>query len=319
MNAILEKVRARVAVDFATADPAHDIGHVDRVAALAGEIAARTGADPRIARVAAYVHDYHRVEEARQDRRPIRPEDACGAVLRVLEECGVPQEWHPPILRAVELTGRYRFADEELDDQCAIAAAVHDADNLDAMGAIGIGRAFAYGGLLGEPLWDPESALKDVYQEGETSSVLAHLYEKLIRLEQDMLTEPARRLAADRALLLHRFAAGFRSEWDRGQARVRWDARTRFLSVEAPRGDDDEPVVRVSFRGQVRLTFDEQGQVTAVDLPDVPAGPDGAWTWTDLADGGPGRHVSGVGDIEVQLRKNQPVALHLHLRGETGD
>ncbi|MER6008545.1 hypothetical protein ABT120_59150 [Nonomuraea angiospora] len=318
MNAILEKVRARVVVDFATADSAHDIGHVDRVAALAGEIAVRTGADPCIAQVAAYVHDYHRVEEARQNRRPIRPEDACAAVLDVLEGCGVPQHWHPPILRAVELTGRYRFAEEELDDGCAIAAAVHDADNLDAMGAIGIGRAFAYGGLLGEPLWDPASALKEVYEEGETSSVLAHLYEKLIRLEQDMLTEPARRMAADRALLLHRFAAGFRSEWDRGQAagsRVRWDSRTRFLSVEEPRGDAEEPVVRVGFRGPVSLTFDEQGRPTAVHLLDAPdlLATDGRIV---LSRGRPHHHIEGIADIELQLRKNQPVALHLHLRGE---
>ncbi|MFG6201075.1 HD domain-containing protein [Nonomuraea sp. JJY05] len=317
MNAIVEKVRARVAVDFASADSAHDLGHLDRVAALAEEIAAGTGADPRIARVAAYVHDYHRVEEARQNRRPIRPEDARAAVLEVLEGCGVPQDWHPPILRAVELTGRYRFADEELDDRCAIAAAVHDADNLDAMGAVGIGRAFAYGGLLGEPLWDPGTALKELYKEGETSSVLAHLYEKLVRLEQDMLTEPARRMAADRALLLHRFAAGFRSEWDRGQAagaRAQWDPRTRFLSVQEPRDDADEPVVRVSFRGQVSLDFDEQGQPAAVHLPDVPD-PPATGVRIVLAQGRPHHRIEGIGDIELQLRKNRPVALHLHLRG----
>ncbi|WP_431914371.1 HD domain-containing protein [Nonomuraea jabiensis] len=315
MNSILEKVRARVVVDFATADPAHDLGHVDRVAALAGEIAAHTGADPCIARVAAYVHDYHRVEEARQNRRPVRPEEARAAVLDVLRGCGVPHDWHPSILRAVELTGRYRFADEELDDGCAIAAAVHDADNLDAMGAIGIGRAFAYGGLLGEPLWDPGTALKEVYREGETSSVLAHLYEKLVRLEQDMLTEPARRMAADRALLLHRFAAGFRSEWNRGQAagsRVLWDSRTRYLSVEEPRADADEPLVRVSFRGQVSLALDKQGQPAAVHLPDAPD-----LLATDvrivLSQGRPHRHIEGIGDIELHLRKNQPVALQLHL------
>ncbi|MFF4621507.1 HD domain-containing protein [Nonomuraea jabiensis] len=315
MNPILDKVRARVAVDFATADPAHDIGHLDRVAALAGEIAARTGADPRIAQVAAYVHDYHRVEEARQNRRPIRPEDARAAVLEVLQGCAVPQDWHASILRAVELTGRYRFADEELDDGCAIAAAVHDADNLDAMGAIGIGRAFAYGGLLGEPLWDPATALKEVYREGETSSVLAHLYEKLVRLEQDMLTEPARRMAADRALLLHRFAAGFRSEWDRGQApgsRVLWDSRTCYLSVQEPRGDADDPLVRVSFRGQVSLAFDEQGQPAAVHLPDTPD-PLATDVRIVLSQGRPHRHIEGIGDIELQLCENHPVALHLHL------
>ncbi|GAA2987706.1 HD domain-containing protein [Streptosporangium longisporum] len=356
MNAMLDLVRTRVLADFAEADSAHDIGHLDRVAALAGQIADTSGADPVQAQVAAYVHDYHRVEETRQGKRPIRPEEVSAAILDVLDRCQVPKEWHPAVLSAVEMTGRYRFAGESIDPRCPVAAAVHDADNLDAMGAIGIGRTFAFGGMLGEPLWDPAAALKQIYQEGHTTSVLAHLYEKLVHLEQDMLTEHGRRLAADRALLLHRFAAEFRCEWTAGRPspdstarRVDWDATTRYLSVQEPHAGSGEPLVRIAFRGRVELSFAEHDHLTAVNLLDVPDAltvcipradhryrrpgggapapheqpwlldPDGARVWIGPADGEPWRRLAGIGDIEVHTRKGRPVALHLHLWGQTTD
>ncbi|MFF5372598.1 HD domain-containing protein [Streptomyces sp. NPDC013187] len=344
MVKLLDRVRAHVLADFAAADPAHDIHHLDRVAALAGDIAAALGADPLSAQVAGYVHDYHRVEEARQGRRPIRPEEVCTAVLDVLVRCEVPQETHETILHAVELTGRYRFGGDELDGEDVIAAAVHDADNLDAMGALGIGRAFAFGGLLGEPLWEPGAQLKELYAEGETSSVLAHLYEKLVHLEKDMLTEPAQRMAAERAFQLHRFAAEFRSQWENedigsrlGGARVHWDPLTRFLAVTqqpVPHGS----VTRIGFRGRVRLALDEEGQPVEVDLVGAPealthcvphaqrsrawiADPAGEWlldaeadvVWISIGKAPVHRRFTAVGDIEVQLREGRPAALQLHL------
>ncbi|MFD0270455.1 HD domain-containing protein [Streptomyces sp. NPDC127106] len=344
MVTLLDRVRAHVLADFASADSAHDIHHLDRVATLAGDIAARLGADPLTAQVAAYVHDYHRVEEARQGRRPIRPEEARTAILDVLVRCEVSQELHETILHAVEQTGRYRFGGDDLDSEDLIAAAVHDADNLDAMGAVGIGRAFAFGGVLGEPLWDPRAQLKELYEEGETSSILAHLYEKLVQLEKDMLTEPARRMAAERTFQLHRFAAEFRSQWGKentlshpGGTRVHWDPHTRFLSVAQP-GPDDITVTRVGFRGRVTVALDDQGQPVEVDLLGAPevlthcvpqaqrprtwiAHVGGEWLldaeadvlWISIREASVHRRLTAVGDIEVQLREGRLAALQLHL------
>lgn len=347
---VLERVRAHVVADFAAADPAHDIGHLDRVAFLAADIAVALGADPLPAQVAAYVHDYHRVEEAKQGRRPIRPEEASAVVSYVLAQCAVPDEWHAVILRSVELTGQYRFAGEELDSECLVAAIVHDADNLDAIGAIGIGRAFAFGGVLGEPLWNPHASLKGTYEEGHTSSVLAHLYEKLVHLENDMLTGPARAMAADRTLLLHRFAANFRLEWDGGKMPLHpsfnWDPLTRFLQVRVPQGDRCEPSIRIAFRGRVWLTFDVRDRLVAIDLLEVPDAlacsvspatrhrfpgknaesdepmnwlldAESAWVWLNIANGVAHHRLVGIGDIEVGLHKGKLHTFHLHLRDET--
>lgn len=349
----LDRIRTRVRADFAAADPAHDINHLDRVAALAGDIAARLGAEPLPAQIAAYVHDYHRVEEAKQGRRPIRPEDSRAAVLDVLVRCGVPQTLHETILHAVELTGRYRFGGDDLDERSVIAAAVHDADNLDAMGAIGIGRAFAFGGLLGEPLWAPGTRLKERYAEGTTSSVLAHLYEKLVRLEQDMLTEPARHRAAERAAQLHRFAADFRSEWGSEEVlahpdgtRAHWDPATRFLSVTAAQDGPDGALTRIGFRGRVGLALDERDRPVGVDLLEVPEAlahcvpqakrrrtwsadetggsiwsldPEAGVVWISLAEDPVHRRLAALGDVEVHLREDRPVALRLHLTAQAPD
>lgn len=80
-----------------------------------------------------------------------------------------------------------------LDGGDAIGEILRDADKLDALGAIGIGRAFMYGGHLGAPRWDPGAELQATYRPGATSSVIAHFYEKLERLDEEVLTAPGAR------------------------------------------------------------------------------------------------------------------------------
>lgn len=82
------------------------------------------------------------------------------------------------------------------DDVSAEFMAVQDADRLDAIGAIGIARAFCYGGFRGSPLYDPDE-VKD--------SVIGHFYDKLLKLKEMMNTETGRRLAIGR----HRFMEVF--------------------------------------------------------------------------------------------------------------
>ena len=88
---------------------------------------------------------------------------------------------------------------------------MRDADALDAVGAVGIARAFMYGGMKKEPLWDSDSSFSSVYTPGATVSVVHHFHEKLLKLSQDMATETGRKLAERRhkflALYLEQLAA----------------------------------------------------------------------------------------------------------------
>lgn len=207
-----DRVRERVRADFSAHVAAHDFGHLDRVARMAARIAASESADPEPARIAAYVHDYHRVVE-HLEGGVIAPEAVWNRIEPILTEEEVEEAIRDEIRRAVELTGRYSFAGDSLEGWPVTAQAVHDADNLDALGAIGIARAFMYGGAQREELWVESAELKRVYSEGLTSSVIAHFYEKLLRLHDDMMTPYARRLAARRTRTLMDYLVEFHQEW----------------------------------------------------------------------------------------------------------
>jgi uncharacterized protein len=238
----LAALRATVAVDHEVADRAHDVSHLDRVAALSAWIAERIGADPVLAQVAGYVHDYHRVVEARTGVRPLPAHAANDLVRAVLDAHQIPRRWYPDILRAVDVTGRYRIAGDSLPADlvktCPEAAAVHDADNLDAIGVVGLTRAVCYGVVLGEPLWDPAAAVRAHgagFVDGRTSSIVAHCYEKLVHLADEMLTEPARRLAEQRIGDLFGVLGKLRAELIADPApTMSWDPNTGYLRVPLP-------------------------------------------------------------------------------------
>ena len=223
----LRRLREVVAADMAGADVAHDLGHLDRVAGLSARLATREGLDGFVAAVAAYVHDHHRAAEARLGR-VVAPAECRAEARDALRRSGIDPALWEPVLDAVEATGRYSFSVGAAGDggdaaepgpppaaaATAVAACLHDADMLDAMGATGIARAFAYGGAIGEPLWDPAAPPSEHgYRSGPTGSVVTHFHEKLLRLRGELRTAAGRELGERRHAALAEFLHRFRDEW----------------------------------------------------------------------------------------------------------
>ncbi len=185
-------------------DSAHGFDHVLRVTRLAEAIAQAEGADQRIVRTAALLHDCARSEPDHHRAAAVR-------ARRLL--AGADPAFIAAVVHCIEA---HRFGQEPapvtLEAQC-----LADADRLDALGAIGVARAFAFAGHRGTALWTaPLSAIRhevgtdrDGYRRlraGMPDYTPAHEFVcKLERLHESLYTATARRMAAKR----HAFMVAF--------------------------------------------------------------------------------------------------------------
>lgn len=189
----------------------HDWWHVWRVWQNARWLAAQEGADPLVCELAALLHDiadwkFHGGDETAGPR---------AARKWLVENCVAPA-----ILEHVceiVATVTFKGAGVPTPTRTLEAAVVQDADRLDALGAIGVARAFAYGGATGRILFDPETPPVShetfgAYQRN-SGPTLNHFYEKLLLLKDRMQTAAGRRLAAERHAFLELFLRQFLAEW----------------------------------------------------------------------------------------------------------
>lgn len=95
---------------------------------------------------------------------------------------------------------------------------VQDADRLDAIGAIGVARAFAYGGSKSRPLYDPTKKAQKISTtknyEKLQSSTLHHFEEKLFLLKDLLNTKTAKKIANERNIFMKKYVQQFLDEWN---------------------------------------------------------------------------------------------------------
>jgi uncharacterized protein len=211
MHDLTVALRAQIAADFGPHCVGHAMDHLERVSQLAAELREVEGGDGAVIEAACWLHDYHRVVEDEGDDDPAIVE---ARIRRALEQAGFPRTLVQDVLDCIAFTDRYSFSGHELTSPSLEARIVRDADNLDALGAVGIARAFMYGGKLREPLWVEGVSPRATYRSGPTSSVLHHFFEKLLRVRDDMLTPTGRAMADERHDYMIGFLTRLRREWD---------------------------------------------------------------------------------------------------------
>ena len=208
-NTIIENAIGYVKEKFEKEFSGHDYFHALRVYKMATRIAEREGADLEIVQLAALLHDV--------DDRKISPdtyEDQTNAKIFLARE-GVSaeaSEWICRIIREISF-GANDSAPSTLEGKC-----VQDADRLDAIGAIGIARAFAYGGSHRRHMYHPDikpnlNMTKEEYVKSE-STTINHFYEKLFKLTALMNTQTAREIAKTREDFMREFVGEFMDEWE---------------------------------------------------------------------------------------------------------
>ncbi len=192
------------------ADAAHDRAHVERVVATARRLAQTENARLAIVLPAAWLHDCVVVPKDDPDREQAskRAAEAAGAFL---VEAGYPGRWIEPIQHAIAAHS-YSGA---VAPETVEAKVVQDADRLDALGAVGLARAFMVGGALDHALYDPDDPFCEDRPPDDDTYTLDHFYAKLLRLPDTMQTDAGRREAERRARFMRSYLDRLADEIER--------------------------------------------------------------------------------------------------------
>jgi len=211
-EAIIQKTKEFVQKTLEKAESGHDYWHIQRVLKAATTIAKDEDADIYIVQMGALLHDiadskFHNGDET------VGPKVAND----FLKQENVDDKTIDHIVKIIEnisfkntFSGQ-KFRSKELD-------IIQDADRLDAIGAIGIARAFIYGGHKNNLMYDPdfvidENMTKEEYKKGSTATI-NHFYEKLLKLKDLMNTKTGKELAEDRHDFMLQFLDQFYKEWE---------------------------------------------------------------------------------------------------------
>ena len=207
-NELIARTAAYVKEKFENEYSGHDWFHTLRVFRTATRIAEAEGADVETVQLAALLHD---VDDRKLSSETY--EDKANA-RNFLSENNVDSGRIEGICRII---GEISFAENcvpsTLEGKC-----VQDADRLDAIGAIGIARAFAYGGNHHRLMYHPDvkpnlNMSKEEYVNSKSTTV-NHFYEKLFKLTDMMNTDTAKAIAREREEFMRGFLAEFLDEWE---------------------------------------------------------------------------------------------------------
>ena len=211
---ILKKTKKFVKQRFKGAEGGHDWFHTKRVLANSVHIAKKENANLFVVQLAALLHDiadakFHDGDET------VGPKVASEFLI----EHNVDQLSREHIVKIIEsVSFKNSFSNTDNPFNSIELQIVQDADRLDAIGAIGIARAFNYGGFKNRELYNPKitpnrSMSKEEYKKSD-SPTINHFYEKLLLLKEKMNTSTGKNLAEKRHAFMLSYLDQFYQEWE---------------------------------------------------------------------------------------------------------
>lgn len=209
---IITSISQKVKVKFEDEASGHDWWHIYRVWKLSIKIGEEEGADLFIIELAALLHDI-------ADWKFHKGDDKAGGKV-ALEILKIYNIENNIILKVAEIIDAisYKGAGVKESMQSVEGKIVQDADRIDAIGAIGIARTFAYGGSKGRLMHNPEikPILHSSFEEYKNSSdpTINHFYEKLLLLKNRMNTRTGLRIAQKRHDFMEQYLNQFYLEWE---------------------------------------------------------------------------------------------------------
>jgi len=207
---ILQETEQFILSEFQAEGSGHDWFHIDRVRKMALRIGELENANLFVTEMAALLHDLDDWKLSKTETNKLTKTE------QWLEKIKIDPELSAQILGII-VDVSYKGAGIETPVHSIEAAVVQDADRLDAIGAIGIARTFAYGGHKNRLIYDPavKPVLHGNFEEYKNSSAptINHFYEKLLLLKHRMNTASARKIAEERHRFMEVFLEQFFDEW----------------------------------------------------------------------------------------------------------
>ncbi len=207
---ILQAAEAFVRLKLEKESSGHDWWHIYRVVQTAKAIASEENANAFVCELAALLHD------AADEKLNADPQAAERELQDWLHASGSSKETIGQVLEIIStmsFKGGGRPPMRTLEGKV-----VQDADRLDAIGAVGISRVFAYSGAKGRPIHDPavkprENLTPAEYRSGNDTAI-NHFHEKLFKLKDLMNTSYAKKLAEERHRFMEQYIDQFYKEWE---------------------------------------------------------------------------------------------------------
>ena len=192
----------------------HDISHLIRTMNIALNLCDKENGDKLVVGIAAFMHDIHRIMQ-NETGKFVSPKDSLPKVREILSNTDLSSDIIDKVCFCIEYHEEYNWNGNNVSDLNTLI--LQDADNLDAIGAIGIGRTFSYGGSHNVLMYDEEVPLNinEDYAEskGNDPSTIHHFYHKLFKLADNMNTKTAKEQAAARTNFMKEFVDEFLDEW----------------------------------------------------------------------------------------------------------
>lgn len=196
-----EQIKIRALAFFPEGRASHDWEHTERVLALATRIGEKSSADLFVLRAAAILHDIGRSYQDRSNGALCHAQKGAELAAGILSELSITGPAAENILHCIR---SHRFRGNNIP-QSTEAKALFDADKLDAIGAIGIARAFQFAGEVGARLHNPDNNIENTRAYSREDTGYREYMVKLRHIPDRMLTPEGKRLAVKRAEFMHDF------------------------------------------------------------------------------------------------------------------
>jgi uncharacterized protein len=199
--ASVEKIRAMAEKMFESTRASHDWEHTLRVYRLCEKIGAAENADMEALLIAACLHDIGRCYQDASNGQVCHAEKGEAIASRMIQAIAIPEEKKKNILHCIR---SHRFRGDR-SPETREAKILFDADKLDAIGAVGVARAFLFAGEVGALLHNSHTDIEATKPYTKEDTGFREFRVKLLRIKDRMLTEEGKRMAAER----HDFMVSF--------------------------------------------------------------------------------------------------------------